>query len=323
MVLKITLPPEGLFIRELSLSELLSFGEIYLEIEGDTVIIGREEEFKDKLKYDLEQGKGVLNDLKPYKKNYGKVIEVAEKVFNGGIDEFLKDDKEEYFIPLVFPEIMEAERWWGGWGGTGKGEKRTVGVNRQTLILSLLGFYKYQIYSYFTKDGNFSVLALVDNTIVSDMCRPSVNKEKIRLTKDSVKKLSHMSRLLVFSTVLSEEGCQELLLLKKEQHRAEIYEKDPHTSIKPIIHFWTLVNDENVKNDFISLANNYPDLFNRVSNYIFDGIRRTLTPAEVIFMIARDTYLNQEDLILTRKDMEKIREALEKIWSEEEVFSEL
>mgnify|MGYP001772616124 CR=1 FL=1 len=320
MVLKITLPPEGLFIRELILSELLSLDNIGLEIKGDEVIINGEEEFKGQLGYELKESKNVLKELLPYRRNYGEVIEMAEKVFNGGIEEFLKDDKEEYFIPLVFPEMMEAERWWGGWSGTSKGGKRTVGATRQALILSLLGFYKYQIYNYFTKDGNFSVLALVDNTIVSDMCRPSVKKEKIRLSKESVKKLSHISRLLIFSTALSEQGCQELLLLKKEQYRAEIYEKNPHASIKPLIRFWALVNDEKVENDFISLANNHPDVFNRVVNYIFDGIRQTLTPAEVIFMIARETYLSHENVTLTSRDMRKIREAIEKIRAEEKTM---
>ena len=322
MVLRITLPPEGLFIRELVLSELMSLGEIDLDIEGDIVTIGREEEFKDKLKFDLEQGKEVLKQLGSFKKNYKEAYELAEKVFNGGIDEFLNADKGDYFIPLVFPEIMEAEKWLGGWSGTGKGEKRTIGVNRQAFILSLLGLYKYQIYSYFTEDGTVSVLALVDNTIVSDMCKPSIDKEKIQIKKDSVRKLSHISKLLIFSTVLSEQSCQEIVLLKKGQHRAEIYERNPHASIEPIIHFWTLVNDDIVKNKFINLADKYPELFNKVSNHVFDGIRRTLTPAEVTFMIARDTYLNQENLTLNGIDMDKIRKALEKIWTEEEVYSE-
>ena len=318
MVLKIALPPEGLFIRELILSELLSLGDIGLEIKGDEVTISREEEFKYNLEQELKEGKDVLKELSPYKRNYGDVISMAENVFNGGVEEFLKDDKEEYFIPLVFPEIMEAERWLGGWNGTSKGEKRTIGATRQSLILSLLGFYKYQVYSYREEDENVVVLALVDNTILSEMYRPSINKEKVkRLKVDSVKKLSHVSRLLIFSTTLSEQGCQELLLMRKGARRAEIYEKNPNASIKPIIRFWALVNDEKVEDSFISLANNYPDIFNRVSNYIFDGIRQTLTPAEVAFMIARDTYLSQEEIVLTSRDMRKIREALEKIWVEE------
>jgi len=327
VVLRITLPPEGLFIRELVLSELLSL-EIDLKIEGDVVIIGREERFKDKLDSELKQSKDVLKELRPYKgRNYKKAYEIAKKVFNGGINEFFKDDDEEYFVPLVFPEIMEAEKWFGLWNGKGKGEKRTIGANRQIFILSLLGLYKYQIYEYVVERNgkyvNFAVLALVDNTIVSEMCRPTINKEKIQsLRKDSAKKLSHISRLLIFSTVLSEQGCQNLLLLEKGQYRAEIYEKNPHAYIKPIIHFWTLVNDEIVEDKFIDLANKYPDLFNRVSNYIFEGIKRTLTPAEVVYMIARDTYLREENLKFIRKDMEKIREALEKIWSEEEVYSQ-
>jgi len=322
VVLRITLPPEGLFIRELVLSELLSL-EIDLKIEGDVVIIGREERFKDKLESELKQSKDVLNELKPYKNNYKKAYETAEKVFNEGIKEFFKTDNEEYFVPLVFPEIMEAEKWFGLWNAKGKEEKRTIGANRQIFILSLLGLYKYQIYNFPVEDKNFAVLALVDNTIVSEMCRPTINKEKIQsLRKNSAIKLSHISRLLIFSTVLSEQGCQNLLLLEKGLYRAEIYEKNPHAYIKPIIHFWTLVNDEIVEDKFIDLANKYPDLFNRVSNYIFEGIKRTLTPAEVVYMIARDTYLKEGDLKFIRKDMEKIREALEKIWSEEEVYSQ-
>ncbi len=319
MVLKITLPPEGYFARSLVISEILGLGDVGISIEGDIVTIERTEEFKEKLKNELNQFKFVLNKLKRYKKNYGKEVGLAEKVFNGNIEEFFKEDDNEYFLPLIFPEIMEAEKWFGGWSGSGKGDKRTIGINRQSFILSLLGLGKYQLVSYNVEEEYVTVLATVDTTIMSEMCRPSKRKE---LKIQSVDKLSHISRLLIFSIALGEHGCQEILVLKEGKHRAEIYEKNPHASLRPLIRFWALVNDESVENRVISLANNFPDSFNRVSNYIFDGIRGTLSSAEVTFMIAKETYLKEETSPLTSWDIKKIREALDKLGKEvKEVYS--
>ncbi|QXJ28804.1 hypothetical protein J5U23_01673 [Saccharolobus shibatae B12] len=321
MVFKINLPSEGLFARSLVVSELLGLQNVGINIDDDVANIEREEEFKDNLKNELSQFKVVFNKLKTYKKNYTNEVNLAEKIFNGDVEEFFKEDNEEYFLPLIFPEIMEAEKWFGGWSGSGKGSKRTIGVNRQSFILSLLSLGKYQLVSYRAAKEQVTVLALVDTTVMSDMCKPSKKKE-LRVQSNLIGQLSHISRLLIFSTVLDEQGCQEVLLLKEGTHRAEIYERNPHTSLRPLIRFWTLVDDDSVERRITSLANQSPDSLNKVSNYIFEGIKGTLSPVEVTYMIARDTYLKDEQSPLTSWDIKKIREALEKMRVEmEEVYS--
>ncbi|QGA53970.1 CRISPR-associated protein [Sulfolobus sp. E5-1-F] len=324
MVLKITLPPEGYFVRSLVISELLGLNEVGINIEGDIATIEKTEEFKEKLKYELEQFKFVLNKLKRYVKNYGNQVKLAEKVFSGDIEEFFKKDNNnanEYFLPLIFPEIMEAEKWFGGWSGSGKGSKRTIGISKQSFILSLLGLGKYQLVNYRVGKEQVTVLATVDTTIMSDMCKPSKRKE-IKIKNNIIDKLSHISRLLIFSIALDEQGCQEILLLKEGEHRAEIYEKNPHASLRPLIRFWALVNDGQVEDRVTNLANDSPDSFNKVSNYIFDGIRGTLSSAEVSFMIAKETYLKEENSPLTSWDIFKIREALRALREEmKEVYS--
>lgn len=335
MVLEIKLPEEGTFARELVITSLLGFGDIGLEIKDDIAQIAYEQAFKDKLKGIIneilsQQGKKKKSDKDPvssiinriagnYQLNYPAFYELAPVIFQDP-GKFFANDSNNYYLPTFFPEIMEAERWYGGWDGDTKGSKktlkikRTLEINRQSAILAFLALYKYEMISYKVKEKYFSVLALIDTSIMSDLCRPSSEKIEGLVHFDQ---LSQIARLLLLTSKLSENGCQEIVILGKERYRAELYEKTPHNSLIPLIEFWRNVNKDSVYSVFATIANKDPSTFNTIADYIFEGLKGSIRPEEVTFLIARETYLKDENIKIYPSIMKEIREGIQNVISPE------
>lgn len=215
---------------------------------------------------------------------------------------------------------MEAERWFGGWNGSSK-NKKSFSISPQSLLLSVISMVLHRIVSYYRDNEYYMYIAPVDRIVMSQACKP-INKRSIKVSANSLKDLSQIGKLFLFSMELRDNECQKIVLLKSSSHRVEILEEFSYSILKPFLDFWNFVK-EDFEKQFIELLNKDPDAFNRVSNYVLEGINGVLSPSEASVMIARETYLKSEDLsMITPYVIKKIREALEKLSIKEVFLSE-
>ena len=268
------------------------------------------------------------------KKQKGKTKDLVDEVFKklndidkirDLINRMIKDyeqNKQQIMISPLFPiftaELMEAERWFGGFTGkSGKKDKKLLdSVDILLFTLAILALARYQLISFYVENrGTYYVIATVDSEVQSQLCKPSIkNKDKLRGIIGT--NLSQLSLIFILSAFLEKTSCQKLVLINDNNKRVEIIEKNSYSLVKPFIEFWNLLEDK-TKNDIINFIKTYQgkdtvDMINKISSYIFQGISGVLLPSEVIYFIARDTFLKDENIHeIDSYVLEDIRNALE------------
>ncbi|BAB64982.1 hypothetical protein STK_00310 [Sulfurisphaera tokodaii str. 7] len=323
-MVKIKLPPEGYLARDLVISELLLLLDTSPSIENDFAIA--EDEIGNKLREGIEnmrKNKVLISSLGKFKRNYAAVYNyIVNEDLNNIINDFVSD-KEEYFEPfsLFFPELLEAERWYGGWNASSKGSKKSVQMSKKTALLAALALDSFTVFTYIVKRSRTDVdyyfgIAPVDTEIQFQLCSNLITEKRINISK--LDKLSHLGRIFLFSMYYSDNVCQKLIMLTVRGNRAEIIEENTYSSIAPFVEIWKHINSENPKyreklKNILNLNDKYSptDVFNRISNYVFQAVSGAITPEEMAYFIAKDTYLKDDVFgFITPKMVRTIKEAV-------------
>ena len=328
-MVKIALPPRGYIARDLVISSLYELGEF--EIKGD---IAEVEEDRDKLKEIItkfRQDKVAVGLVNSFTRNYGKVVSyILKKDLDSVVDEFFKEGEEDFSYRLVLPEFMEAERWYGGWNGKeikGKTKKKTtVMISMQSAILATVAFSLFRVFNYDEHVGKKKIihvvgLAPVDSALQYQECRNLISGQRIptqaggkRILLD---KLSQLGRIFLFAMYYSDNVCQKLIVMRVSQ-RADVVEDVSYSFIKPLVDVWDNVNSKNkhYRDDLTLLLTNEDlvEVFNRIANYVFEATSGVISPEQMEYFIAKDTYLKEEDLgFITPKIGKALREAVENV----------
>lgn len=350
MALEIELPfeMEGKLIKELVLTALLGSGKyrLGLEIINNKVKIKNVEYFKDVLSYSFSLHKynnEIQKIINNHKGNYKGVAEEYIKYFDPNVTEknkirntidniikniMSKDNTTKTqlnikLFPIFTAELLEYERKFGGQGS----RKADLEVNILVFALGMLALARYQLVNFEIvknkkrkEKDKYYVIALIDTTLQSELCKPSINWSMLKKIKPIIRnqQLSRLGLIFLSSMVLDKSSCQQLVVVKElisqgAVRRADIVEKMSYSSMKPLMHFWNLI-DQITKVKILKLfdQNKGVDTFNRFSNYIFEGISGVLSPSEVIYFIAKDTFLKDKNIKeINSYVLKNIRNALE------------
>ena len=328
-MVKIALPPRGYIARDLVISSLYELEEGEPEIEGDFAEV---EENRDKLKEMItkfRQDSIASKLVGSFRRNYGKVVSyVLEKDVNELVNEFFRESEGDFSYRLILPEFMEAERWYGGWDGKESGskskKKATIRISMQSAILATLALSLFRVFNYKEKVGDkwITVLGIgpVDS-VMQYLCKSKslISEERIsaeKLGKDLLlDKLSQLGRIFLFAMYYSDNVCQKLVVLKASQ-RADVVEDVSYPFIEPLIEVWKQVNSQNqhFREDLTKLITNgdYVEVFNRIANYVFEAVSGIISPEQMEYFIARDTYLKKDENLgfITPKLVRHLREAV-------------
>ncbi|BBG27854.1 hypothetical protein [Sulfuracidifex tepidarius] len=313
---EIKLPPMGYLARDLTVSALLETGASF-KIKGDIAELENVGNLEDVLKKFRETRSASLvkKSSSKFKKQTSYILEEdAGKV----VEDFFNDDKEDYSYTLLLPELMEAERWYGGWNGGGK-KKKSIEISKQSALLAWIALGLFTVFHYRVKKTDVIGIAPVDTIMEYQACRNLISEERIKAR--NIDKLSHMGRVFLFAMHYSDNVCQKLVVLKLSNHRGEIIEDDTFGSIEPIIRVWKNVNskDEKDKERYLRLLNDQKlvddhsstDVFNKIANYVFEAVSGSVSPEQVAYFIARDTYLKDEAFgFITPRMVKRLKEGI-------------
>ena len=320
-MVKVILPPKGYIARDLVVSSLQMLG--VSETWGDVVEIEDAEKLKEMIKK-FREDKTVTPLVKRFKKNYGKVVSyILENDIDSIVNDFFKESSEDFYYTLLFPELMEAERWYGGWNGR-KGDKTSIEISKQSALLATLALSLFKVFWYKEEKSDVIGVAPVDTAIQYQLCKNLISEERIRVK--NLDKVSHLGRLFLFAMYYSDNVCQKLVVLKVSK-RIDVLEDTSFTAIEPIIKVWRninskspedkekyarLLNDNKLVNEYSSI-----DVFNRIANYVFEAVSGTLSPDQMGYFIARDTYLKDDAFgFITPKVIKRLEEAVELVTRE-------
>ena len=328
-MVKIALPPRGYMARDLVISTLYELGEGEPEIEGDFAEV---EENRDKLKEMIIKFRqdSVASKLVSSNVNYGKIASyILEKDINTLVDEFFKESEEDFSYRLILPEFMEAERWYGGWDGkesrSKSKKKATIRISMQSAILATLALSLFRVFNYREKVGEkkwITVLGIAPvDSVMQYLCKSKnlISEERVSTQKLSrnllLDKLSQLGRIFLFAMYYSDNVCQKLVVMKVSQ-RADVVEDVSYPFIEPLIEVWKQVNSQNqyFREDLTKLITNgdYVEVFNRIANYVFEAVSGVISPEQMEYFIARDTYLKKDENLgfITPNLVKHLREAV-------------
>ena len=305
-----------ILIKNARLPQYVKAVEIYLNYINPNINILAESNKSNKGKKQKEKTKDIIDNV--FKKlNKDKIRDFINRMIEG----YDKEKSQQRIIRPLFPilvaELMEAERWFGGFEGkSGKKNKKLLdSVDILLFTLAILALARYQLISFYVENkGTYYVIATVDTEVQSQLCKPLIkNKDKLRGIVGT--NLSQLSLIFILSAFLEKAGCQQLILLN-DNNRVDILEKNSYSFIRPFIEFWNLLEDKTKDNIFVfvktCLKEGIADTVNKFSNYIFQGISGILSPSEVIYFIARETFLKDENIEgINSYVLEDIRNALE------------
>ncbi|WP_236750827.1 hypothetical protein [Acidianus sp. HS-5] len=310
------LPPRGYLARDLAVSALLEMG-VSFEIKDDVAEVEGVGNLEDMLKKFRESKSVTL--VKRFSRNYKKQTSyILEEDVKKVVEEFFNDDKEDYSYTLLLPELMEAERWYGGWNARGN-NKKSIEISKQSALLASIALGLFTVFRYKTEKSEVIGIAPVDTIMQYQLCRNLIAEE--RISARNIDKLSHMGRIFLFAMHYSDNVCQKLVVLSLSKYRGEIIEDNTFASIEPIIEVWKNINnkDKKDKERYLRLLNDQKlvnehsstDVFNKISNYVFEAVSGSISPEQVAYFIARDTYLKDEAFgFITPRMVGRLKEAL-------------
>ncbi len=336
MVVEITttLPMEGFLSRELTISSAIYLKQSGLDykVEGDKLKLRAPtkqlmEDVLNRAIDDMKKDEELKSLLRSFTKNY-KVI--VERLMNITAGDIIKDaDSETDGYPLILPETMEAERWFGGWNGkTGKKGYRSIKITLLSAFLATLSFSWFRITMFKSKIGNnfmsYIVLAPIDLSFSAQVV--DVNnlyaKDKLRISgkPDALKRFSHLNRIFSFSFKLWD--AQKIVLLTSAR-RTEVIENNSYASIRSFIELSKFLRNkykEGVPN-YVKRALNdeeVADFMNRIVNLVFEALGGSISPEEMAIVIWREN-LSKDEPPLSIYDMRKLKEGVSYVISQRSI----
>ncbi|AHC52650.1 hypothetical protein SUSAZ_10265 [Sulfolobus acidocaldarius SUSAZ] len=329
-----TLPMEGFLSRELAMSSAIYLKQLGLdyEVERDKLKLRAPtkqlmEEVLNSAVNDMKNDEELKSMLRGFTRNYSDIIELLMKIT---ADELINNaDSETDGYPLILPETMEAERWFGGWNGkTAKKGYKSIKITLLSAFLATLSFSWFRIIMFKSKIGNsfmsYIVLAPIDSSFSAQLVdfKKLYVKDKLRISgkPDALKRFSHLNRIFSFSFKLWD--AQKIIMLTSSR-RTEVIENNSYASIRSFIELSKFLRlkykDEIPYYVKRALSNEkVADFMNRIVNLVFEALGGSISPEEMAIMIWREN-LSEDDPPLSIYDVRKLKEGVSYVISQRSI----